>query len=37
MVRRDMTQQLVRAGYSITDTANQVSEIIKKELERLDI
>lgn len=37
MVRRDMTQQLVRAGYSITDTANQVSEIIKKELEGLDI
>ena len=36
MVRSDMTPQLVSAGYSITDTANQVSKIIKKELKGLD-
>lgn len=33
MVRKDATQQLVSSGYSIIDTANQVSGIIKKELE----
>lgn len=37
MVRKNMTQQLIRRGYSITDTASQVSEIIKEELEGLDI
>lgn len=35
--RKDRTQQLVNAGYSISDTAERVSEIIKSTLKGLDV